>query len=242
MLGVQAPLDYNEAVEFAREKLPVKEFIELLTTATLNSQDIKYVFPELVKFNYDALPLPKRLVLLGDALCSLNPVYGQGIAVASREAQLLEKTLCEHDKDNAAAVYYRGVRPVLDSAWEMSASSDLMFPECEGKARNAISQAVVGYVSSMQTLHHETLRNRFHYIQSMQNSNPLAIFHPLFIGAVILRRLGLIVPTGAKLPNHMAREFQGYLKRNRPSQYKPPWGVENEFFCLALKLKSTSCF
>ena len=42
-----------------------------------------------------AKDLPDNFLLLGDAVCAFNPVYGQGMTIAALGALTLQQTLCE---------------------------------------------------------------------------------------------------------------------------------------------------
>ncbi|GHF51228.1 FAD-dependent oxidoreductase [Streptomyces morookaense] len=76
---------------------------------------------------YDRLrPWPAGLVVLGDALCSLNPLYGHGMTVAAQQAVLLGRTL-----DGTTALprvcrrFQRRAGRTLTLPWLMAASLDL---------------------------------------------------------------------------------------------------------------------
>ena len=54
---------------------------------------IFFRFPASVRRHYERVRLPRNLVVLGDSLCSFNPVYGQGMTVAALEAHALRDRL-----------------------------------------------------------------------------------------------------------------------------------------------------
>ena len=39
---------------------------------------------------------PERFIAIGDALCTFNPIYAQGMSAAARQADLLREVLSEH--------------------------------------------------------------------------------------------------------------------------------------------------
>jgi 2-polyprenyl-6-methoxyphenol hydroxylase-like FAD-dependent oxidoreductase len=52
-------------------------------------------FPVSVQRHYEELIIPDRFIAIGDALCTFNPIYAQGMSAAAREAKLLGEVLSE---------------------------------------------------------------------------------------------------------------------------------------------------
>ena len=69
--------------------------------------------------------LPARLVGVGDAVASFNPVYGQGISSAGLHASCLSAYLESEPKLSAPArTFFDLQRVVVDAAWEISTAAD----------------------------------------------------------------------------------------------------------------------
>ncbi len=76
-------------------------------------------------------PWPAGLVVLGDALAALNPVYGHGMSSAALGAVALEAALAEHGlAPRLAATAQRAVGAVADDPWIFAAAQDICFPDC----------------------------------------------------------------------------------------------------------------
>lgn len=68
---------------------------------------------------------PARLVSVGDAVASFNPVYGQGMSSATLHASCLSSYLTGGpDLDAAATGFFDLQRIVVDAAWAVSAGGD----------------------------------------------------------------------------------------------------------------------
>lgn len=69
--------------------------------------------------------LPARLVSVGDAVASFNPVYGQGMSSAALHASCLATYFGgSADLDVAATEFFRLQQVVVDAAWDVSAGGD----------------------------------------------------------------------------------------------------------------------
>jgi 2-polyprenyl-6-methoxyphenol hydroxylase-like FAD-dependent oxidoreductase len=90
--------------------------------------------------HYEAIALPPGLLVLGDALCSFNPLFGQGIAVAAMQADTLSDLLCAHGPDDArlTPTATRALGRVADFPWQMATSLDLRVPGTSGHPPPAV--------------------------------------------------------------------------------------------------------
>ncbi len=124
------PLDEDRFVGFAAS-LPASELAELLRNAEPLGPSVHYRVPSTVRRRFTGAQLPRGYLPFGDTICSFNPVYGQGMSVAALEALVL-RDCCAGNEDTLAYRFLRGIEPILDEAWSMSAESDLRMPVVEG--------------------------------------------------------------------------------------------------------------
>jgi 2-polyprenyl-6-methoxyphenol hydroxylase-like FAD-dependent oxidoreductase len=76
---------------------------------------------------------PARLVSVGDAVASFNPIYGQGMSSAALHASCLSEHLrSSPDLDAPARRFFALQRVVVDAAWQTSATPDLALPHVGG--------------------------------------------------------------------------------------------------------------
>ena len=86
---------------------------------------------------YDKLKrVPAGFVALGDAMCSFNPVYAQGMSSAVLQAVALGEVISSHDHDAVVRAFYRRAAKVVAAPWQIAVGADLAFPECVGRARS----------------------------------------------------------------------------------------------------------
>ena len=107
----------------------------------------RYRFPASTWKHFERLPrLPRGLLPVADAFCRFNPIYGQGMSSAAKQAHLLQEVLnrVAADPDPIAAVqtgFMTEVASVLETPWTMSTSADLAFPQTRGERPKNFAEA-----------------------------------------------------------------------------------------------------
>lgn len=161
MLGDHPPTDPQGFLDFARS-LPVPSIYEAVKDAEPLDDPVTFKFPASVRRHYERLTAtPAALLVMGDALCSFNPIYAQGMTAAALESVTLRRHLHRgHPVDPAA--FFRDVAKDVDLPWGFSAGADLGFPGVEGK-RTLQVRLANAYVGALQraAVHSSYLSNAF---------------------------------------------------------------------------------
>jgi len=158
-LGERAPTDEAGFVEFARN-LPAPDIHEVIKDAEPLGEAVRYNFPANLRRRYERLRrLPEGYLVTGDALCSFNPIYGQGMSVAALEAETLEGCLKE-GYEELPRRFYRRVSKVVDTPWKLAAGADFAHPGVEGNKAptTGIVNWYVGHVRRAITRDEEVCR------------------------------------------------------------------------------------
>ncbi|MBV9822924.1 MAG: FAD-binding monooxygenase [Actinobacteria bacterium] len=132
ILGDKAPTDSEGFLDYVKS-LPVAEIYEVVHDAEPKTDAVAFGFPASVRHHYEKLDrFPDRLVVLGDALCSFNPVYGQGMMVATIEVMALRRHLSAGSAPDSVALRQE-LAEIVDAPWAISTNGDLDFPGIEGE-------------------------------------------------------------------------------------------------------------
>ncbi len=132
------PDDYEGMLAFARG-LPVPHLANVLAKAEPLGDIITYRFPSHQRRHFDRMKdFPEGLVVLGDAACSLNPIYGQGIATAALGAMTLGECISERrwkgqSIEGLSRHFQQALAKVSDLPWMMSTGEDFRAPGVQGK-------------------------------------------------------------------------------------------------------------
>lgn len=152
--GDFAPLDHAGFVEYARS-LPTPDIYNVIKDAEPLSEPVAYRFAASLRRHYEQLKqFPAGFLVFGDALCSFNPVYGQGMTVATIEAGALHACLAA-GKQALALRFFRAASKVLDGPWSIAVGNDLRYPHVEGP-RTMMGRFVNWYISKLHiAAHHD---------------------------------------------------------------------------------------
>jgi len=98
-----------------------------------------FVFDESRWRHFEQLgKLPLGVLPMADSLCRFNPIYGQGMSAAARQAKLLHDVLCRvgAEEDTIAALqaqFMADVGAVLQAPWMMGVNADFAYPTTRGE-------------------------------------------------------------------------------------------------------------
>jgi flavin-dependent dehydrogenase len=109
---------------------------------------------ENVRRHYEELTRwPDGLVVLGDAACSFNPTYGQGMTVSALQAQALESLLVGSHRPPAprfAQHIQKLVSQTSAVAWQLATAADLQYATTEGPRPGRLSAVLRLYMDRLQ--------------------------------------------------------------------------------------------
>jgi 2-polyprenyl-6-methoxyphenol hydroxylase-like FAD-dependent oxidoreductase len=148
--GHHPPSDPDGWLRMAVDLAP-EPFAEAIRTGEPVTEVAAHRFPADLRRRYDKLKrFPDGLLVTGDAVCSFNPVYGQGMTVAALEALVLRETLRRGTRDLPRRFFKAAAKPV-NMAWQSAVGADLsMPPEIVPGARPLPVRAVNAYVDLYQ--------------------------------------------------------------------------------------------
>jgi 2-polyprenyl-6-methoxyphenol hydroxylase-like FAD-dependent oxidoreductase len=147
ILGDHPPTDPDGFLAFARS-LRFPDIYEAIRQAEPLDDPVGFRFPASVRHRYERLDrFPDGLLVMGDAVCSFNPIYGQGMSVAALEALTLRRLL-KRGIEPQPRRWFRDLAQVVDVPWDMAAGSDLVFPGVQGR-RTLKSRLVNGYIARL---------------------------------------------------------------------------------------------
>ncbi|MEU1268374.1 FAD-dependent oxidoreductase [Streptomyces sp. NPDC005799] len=90
---------------------------------------------------------PERFLVLGDALATFNPAYGQGMSVAALGAHDLFQELVRSDISTpglSRRVLVSAARHV-DTAWSTAVAMDVLYPDVRGEKATIADRLAAGY-------------------------------------------------------------------------------------------------
>lgn len=187
-IGDRAPTDEQGFLEFAKS-LPAQDIYEVIKDAEPLSEPTLYKFPSSQRRHYEKLKrFPQGYLVFADAICSFNPVYGQGMTVAAVEAVTLQDCLSKGTQDLARR-FFQAASQVVDIPWSMAVDADLRIPQVQGK-RTLIKDLINWYISKLEVAAQQdaTLTVTFSKVAHLMTS-PATLFHPSTIVKVLLGNL-----------------------------------------------------
>ncbi len=184
--GDHPPAEADAFLGFARS-LPAPDVYNLISRAEPLSDIVLHKFPTSVRRHYEHLShFPEHYLVLGDGVCSFNPVYGQGMTSAALQAAALDDVLMQHpDLRTIARPFFRRVAQIIDIPWQLAVGEDFRFPETKGqKARG--TDMINGYVTLVHRATHTdpVVYDAFLKVMNLMQP-PTSLMHPKLIWRVL---------------------------------------------------------
>ena len=181
------PTDEVGFLEFARS-LNSPEIYEAIKDAHPLTAPYGYRRAENRLRQFDKLPAYlEGFLAMGDAVYALNPVYGQGMTLASIASQMLNNCLVEHkakgetaDFTGLASRFHKQLGKELIAPWQQATNEDMRWPETEGKqALGPAMKMVNSYFGQvMQAMPHSAkVTDAFYRVQHMV-APPTSLMRP----------------------------------------------------------------
>ena len=131
-----APLNSDDkSLVGVAEQLTTDVLSRLLRTGTPLGPAVLTRFPAERWNRFDLMEVyPEGFLPIGDAICSFNPVYGQGITVAALQALLL-RDLLDRGTDDLSTRFLAQSAQIVEGQWQRATASDRRF--LDGQAPDA---------------------------------------------------------------------------------------------------------
>ena len=178
------PPEHGAFLDAAR-RLPAPDLYHVIRDAERLSGPVPYNFRANVRHRYEKLDrFPEGYVVTGDALCSFNPIYAQGMTVAAMEAAALGDSLADGD-ERLAERFFARTTDLIDVSWNSAVGTDLGYAEVEGP-RTALVRFINWYVRKVHIAAHEDAEVSIAFLKvTNMLAPPPSILHPRIVWRVI---------------------------------------------------------
>jgi 2-polyprenyl-6-methoxyphenol hydroxylase-like FAD-dependent oxidoreductase len=190
--GDYPPTDEAGFLAYARS-LAVPDIYDLISTLEPLSEIQPYRFPANLRRHYEKLAhFPEGYLVMGDAVCSFNPVYGQGMTSAAMQAAVLDRVLhSAPSSGELARRYFKAAAKVVDIPWQLAVGEDFRYRETSGP-KAPETDFINRYVARV---HRATHSDPVVYDAFLQVMNllkpPTSLLHPKIMWRVLSNRGGV---------------------------------------------------
>lgn len=188
--GERPPTDEAGYLDYARS-LEVPEVYRTIADAEPLTSIATHRFPTNLRRHYERLQdFPERVLVIGDAFCSFNPIYGQGMTVSALDAMALADMLSEqaNRSDDIAGLpgrFHNTISKIVDTPWRLSTGEDFRHAEAIGRRPRgtALLHRYTGQLHRKSACD-AALALSFYRVMHMIDP-PMALFRPSVVARVL---------------------------------------------------------
>ncbi|MEO3762586.1 FAD-dependent monooxygenase [Streptomyces sp. B8F3] len=133
--GEGAPTDLAGYLSWA-QTLPTAKIASIIEDERPIGEAVRYRLPGSEWRLFHRLAAhPRGFVCVGDSVCSLNALYGQGMTSAAVQVVALQQALARSDVTDPefARTFYRLSARAVSPAWTTATGADFVYPETRGR-------------------------------------------------------------------------------------------------------------
>ncbi len=210
--GDHAPTDDAGYLAFA-QTLPSPEIASVLRLAEPVSPIVTHRLPSEQWRHFERIRRPPAgFVAMGDGVCSFNPIYGQGMSSAARQAIALRREVERHGLASRALPrrFQQRAARIVSVPWQIAAGGDFFYAETTGP-RPPLVHRLNGYVRKavIAAQHDPVVASALMRVQNLL-APPPSLIRPDLVrrirrGARVAPRVPALVGTSASPSSPISR-------------------------------------
>jgi 2-polyprenyl-6-methoxyphenol hydroxylase-like FAD-dependent oxidoreductase len=221
------PDDERSFLEYARG-LAVPDLYEAIKEAEPVTPIVTYKYAANRRRYYERLSrLPAGFAVMGDALCSFNPIFGQGMSVVALEAKLLD-TFLQEQRSHAmpcgrpvwTMCFQKALADVVQAPWRLASGDDFRYQEAQGKRLfgTRLFNWYMRRIHELMASHPLVTLRGYEVLQLLKPFS--ALFEPRIVWAVLVQELAsrlqnLEPETAPTTDKTNSREYSGQMPGQR---------------------------
>jgi 2-polyprenyl-6-methoxyphenol hydroxylase-like FAD-dependent oxidoreductase len=188
LMGDVPPTDLQGFQQFAAS-MASDEIRQIAQNNRLLGEITLFKFPASKRYHYQKLKrFPQGFLVFGDALCSFNPSYGQGMTSAALQALVLAGEL-QSNEANLSKRFFLRASQVVDIPWQMAAGRDLTHPKVKGK-RTRQMRMVNAYLDKLSPVAWQDPKVAYAFLKVINlQAPPSSLMSPNIVWQVIKQML-----------------------------------------------------
>jgi flavin-dependent dehydrogenase len=187
------PTDEEGFLAFAKS-IPLPDVYNAIRHATPVSDIAAYRQMENRWRHFERLDnMPDGFLVMGDAVCAFNPIYGQGMTVAAQSAVALKDILAQLSPGDLTGLGKRAQRAFANACtfpWSFATAEDLRIPGALGKRPGPAMHALYWYSDAFRALlPYDPMAVRAFYEVTHLLTPPTAMFQPRLVYGVLSQQV-----------------------------------------------------